>query len=151
MSTKVRTQPDGSPCRAMFIESFFIHEKRGSCRNYFVFSDMFSTEGLSTLILIGLSFSFKNLLKACTLGLNLFRSRFFATCRNFCEDIEDECECRQVDADPLSAKPLPQVLWHRVHARGHVHGDKHPAQEKDEKHRLQMREGVSEREERLVM
>ena len=66
---------------------------------------------------------------------------FSATCRDLCEDIEDECESGEVDADPLSAEPLPQVLGHRVHARGHVHGDKDPAQEEDEEHRLKMRKG----------
>ena len=74
---------------------------------------------------------------------------FSATCRDFCEDIEDEREGGEVHADPLSAEPLPQVLRHRVHARGHVDGDKDPAQEEDEKHRLQMRKGdMSSRHER---
>ena len=65
---------------------------------------------------------------------------FLATCRDFCEDVEDEREGGEVHADPLSAEPLPEVLRHGVHARGHVDGDEKPAQEEDEEHGLRMRE-----------
>ena len=42
-----------------------------------------------------------------------------------------------VDSYALSAEPLSEVLWHGVHARGHVDGDKEPAQHQDRQEGLQ--------------
>ena len=42
-----------------------------------------------------------------------------------------------VDPYALSAEPLPEVLGHGVHARGHVDGHKEPAQHQDRQQSLQ--------------
>lgn len=50
------------------------------------------------------------------------------THRNLGEDVEDKRQDRHVHLDPVAAKPLLQILWHRDGPGGDVHGDKDPAQ-----------------------
>jgi hypothetical protein len=51
--------------------------------------------------------------------------------RNFGEDVEQESEHGKVDSYPLPTEPLPEVLRHRVDARGHVDGHKEPTEHQD--------------------
>ena len=54
-----------------------------------------------------------------------------STYGNFGEYVEKERDDRVVDPYSLSAEPLPEVLRHGVHSRGHVDGDEKPAQHQD--------------------
>ena len=49
------------------------------------------------------------------------------TYRYLGEDIEKNCEDGEVDPDPLTSKPGPQVLRHGENAGSHIDWDKDPA------------------------
>lgn len=63
---------------------------------------------------------------------------------DFCEDVEQQGQHRQVDADSLPTESLAQVFRHSVHAAGCVHGYEHPAEQDQYEHCIQLEDPTTD-------